>query len=153
MTVSEGDAYDFALYAAPKPYTLAAGKRPADVAGLAIDASDTYAIHCEGTVYTALATSAPQPGLDLPASATQAASCSIASTSIAAEYLNFTADDGQCAATVGGITTPGGYFVIDSEVTNSTNAGNVVLRIRSETTDDVTVQSGAWCTAKKIVDA
>ena len=135
--------------------TTATDTTPVSVTGisLAIDASDTYAVPCEGTAYTAGATSAPQIGLDLPASATVAASCTTASTSIAAEFTNFTADDGACAATVGGLTTPGGSFILNAEVTNSTNAGNVVLRVRSETTDDVTVQSGAWCVAKKVVDS
>lgn len=134
--------------------TLATDTTPVSVTGisLAIDANDTYAIICQGTVFTALATAGPQMGLDLPASATQVATCATGTTASAAQYLSFTADDGSCA-NLNGLTTPGTPFTLYSKVTNSTNAGNVVLRIRSETTDDVTVVAGARCEAKKIVDS
>lgn len=134
--------------------TLATDTTPVSVTGisLAIDANDTYAVICQGTVFTALATAGPQMGLDLPASATQVATCHTGTTASAAQYLSFTADDGFCA-NLNGLTSPGTPFTLYSKVTNSTNAGNIVLRIRSETTDDVTVVAGAKCEAKKIVDS
>lgn len=133
---------------------VATDTNPVSITGisLAIDANDVYEIECQGTVFTAVAGSGPQPGLDLPASATQVATCDIATTATTYGSFSFTADDGNCANTTGGLVSPGGSFFLRSVVTNSTNAGNVVLRMRSEDTNDVTVQKGVKCTSKKITD-
>mgnify|MGYP001591236328 FL=1 len=127
---------------------------PVSVTGIsfAVEANDSYAVHCEGRVFTALATAGPQMGLDLPASSTTTAVCSQTTAATTYGTDSFTTDDGACANTVGGLVTPGGNFQLNATVNVSGTAGNVLLRVRSETTDDVTVAAGTMCSAKKILD-
>jgi len=133
---------------------VATDTTPLDVTGisLAMEVNDTYAVRCEMRAFTALASASVEPGLDVPAGAAVSASCSGTRSDLAVIGASFATDDGRCAFT-SSLVSPGGSFTIDATVVMSSTAGDTKLRLRSETTDDVTVAAGAKCEAKKIVDA
>lgn len=139
-------------------YTVAAvtatDTTPVDVTGIsfAMDASDTYAIECAGRVDSALSTAGAQLGLDIPAGATVSAGCTASSGGTSIESTTFGSDDAACAMTNTNAASDGALYFLSATVAMAGTAGDTKLRLRSETTDDVSVTMGFRCTATKIVD-
>ena len=128
---------------------VATDTTPVNVTGIsfALDINDVYSIQCKGRALTALASAGIQIGLNIPAGASVAAACTLEGVNRA----SFTTDDGVCGFG-DGIATPGSEYSLSATVTMSSTAGNTDLRLRSETTDDVTISAGYRCEAKKLVD-
>lgn len=131
--------------------TLATDTTPVSVGGCSFTGlpAGTYGIHCSVIQNTTLSTAAAHLGLDFTGGSAIRFFCTQFDGSGTPVFQRSTAvstDDGACtsfsdSSTVS-VSSVQGVFTVSA-------AGAVVLRLRSETTDDVSVENGGICTVAR----